>query len=395
MSRYLIVDYERSNFSISQTSWSEDVTPQIIPLSSMTDDATEFVYCTHMCSTFDMDAELITGIIVPALLACMTVAFVTYLYRRYRCHFAALSSFEDRKFGRFPEQAGVNSYSRAFLIRRTLRLVILDLVFVVLDLVLSKGKSEMNISEGPNVPSRRSLKDGSSSSRLRMHWLNGKEYTCINNFKLYVESWSGEAWDWWPLCPSFGQLGGDESTSKWLHLSELSTLSISRHAENPKSLGHRHWTVLERANLQSTAYEGDSSQSQSNSEQSRASSAVTRGLPFEGPFRATSKGNLTYHWDNDDGFKGGMDLSVPFTAVDIVPPSNFAGFILFGVHGSQRLQSAYLRLAHIDVFDKDDDGFFDQMIVEFRRLRGFFRRTFSIWVFHTCEFITVRLSDKP
>ena len=84
-----------------------------------------------------------------------------------------------------------------------------------------------------------------------------------------------------------------------------------------------------------------------------------------------------------------MDSSATITAVDIVPPSKFTGFVLFGVHGSQRLQSAYLRLSQIDVFDKDDDDFFDQMIVEFKRLRGFLRRTFSIWVFHTCEFVTV------
>ncbi len=251
----------------------------------------------------------------------------------------------------------------------------------------------MNNSEGPKASSRPWFKWGSLFSRLLMHWLDGKEFVCINKLKLHVESWSGEAWDWWPLRPSFEQPRGDESRFRWHYLSGLFTSPWLRHTENRKSFRHRHKSVLEEADPQSTANEGDSWHSQSDSEQSRAKSTITGGLPSERPFQATSNGNSTCHSDNDDISKKGMDPSAPNTAVDIVPPSNFTGFILFGVHGSQRLQSAYLRLAQIDVLDKDDDGFFDQMIVEFGRLRGFLRRTFSIWVFHTCEFIKVRLSD--
>ena len=78
------------------------------------------------------------------------------------------------------------------------------------------------------------------------------------------------------------------------------------------------------------------------------------------------------------------------TAVEIVPPSNLAGFVLFGVHGSKRLQSACLRLAQIDIsVYKDDDSFFNEMTVEYKKLRGFLRRALSIWVFHACEFIMV------
>ena len=76
--------------------------------------------------------------------------------------------------------------------------------------------------------------------------------------------------------------------------------------------------------------------------------------------------------------------------IDIVPPSNLNGFVLFGVHGSKRLQSACLRIAQIDVsVYKDDDSFFNEMTVQYKKLRGFLRLVFSIWVFHTCEFIMV------
>ena len=284
-----------------------------------------------------MDAGLIAGIIFVPMSACIIAAFVTYSYRLYRRQCATLRSIEDKKSRHVPETADVNNYTRDFSIGKPPKLVISHLA-------LSQGKSQMNISEGPNALSRPSLKGRSLFSPLRMHWSNGKEYTWTNELKLYVESWSGEAWDWWPLCPSF---------------------------EQPE--------------------EGDFSQSQPNSEQSRSNSAITGGIPF----RAASKGNPTYQSHNDHVSNEGTDRSAPNTAVEIVPPSNFTGFILFGVHGSQRLQSAYLRLAQIEVNDKDDDEFFDQLIVEFRRLRGFLRRAISIWVFHTCEFIMVRLSDRP
>ena len=76
--------------------------------------------------------------------------------------------------------------------------------------------------------------------------------------------------------------------------------------------------------------------------------------------------------------------------VEIIPSSNTTGFVLFGVYGSKRLQSASLRLAQINVaVYSDDDSFFDEMAVQYRKLRGFLRRIFSIWVFHTCEFIMV------
>jgi len=50
--------------------------------------------------------------------------------------------------------------------------------------------------------------------------------------------------------------------------------------------------------------------------------------------------------------------SVANTAVDFVPVSKMAGFVLFGMSVSRRLQSARLHLAQIDVeVFKDDDSF--------------------------------------
>ena len=85
--------------------------------------------------------------------------------------------------------------------------------------------------------------------------------------------------------------------------------------------------------------------------------------------------------DSDDG----KDV-----VLDINPPSQLKGFILFGAQGAKRLQPASPRLTQIDVEAcKDDDGFFDELAVQFGKLRGFFRRTFSIWQFRTCEFVMV------
>ena len=108
------------------------------------------------------------------------------------------------------------------------------------------------------------------------------------------------------------------------------------------------------------------------------------------PSPPTSEGDSSDQPGDEAGSRKDHDASAEGTAVEIVPLSNLTGFVLFGVHGSKRLQSACLRLAQIDVaVYKDDDSFFDEMTVQYRKLRGFLRRVFSIWVFQTCEFIMV------
>jgi len=84
-------------------------------------------------------------------------------------------------------------------------------------------------------------------------------------------------------------------------------------------------------------------------------------------------------------------------ALNITPPSSLTGYILFGVLGSTRLRSARLHLAQIDVQKvKDDDGFFDEMTAQYKILRGPLLRLFSIWQFHTCDFILVSyFTSKP
>lgn len=104
----------------------------------------------------------------------------------------------------------------------------------------------------------------------------------------------------------------------------------------------------------------------------------------------TSEGDSSDQPDDESGSRKDHDASTTSTAVEIVPLSKLTGFVLFGVHGSKRLQNAFLRLAQIDIaVHKDDDSFFDEMTVQYRKLRGFLRRIFSIWVFQTCEFIMV------
>ena len=77
-------------------------------------------------------------------------------------------------------------------------------------------------------------------------------------------------------------------------------------------------------------------------------------------------------------------------ALEIVQPSPLRGFVIFGVHGSRRLQELRVRLAQIDVeVFKSDDDFFDEMTAQYRELRGYMRWVFSIWIFRTCELVVV------
>lgn len=67
------------------------------------------------------------------------------------------------------------------------------------------------------------------------------------------------------------------------------------------------------------------------------------------------------------------------TAVSINPSSRLSGFVLYGVQGSKRLHPARTRMAQIDTrIHKDDDSFFDEMAIEYKRLHGGVRYLFSI-----------------
>ena len=137
--------------------------------------------------------------------------------------------------------------------------------------------------------------------------------------------------------------------------------------------------------------------SQRNSSTStRTSRSSKPGTSAENSSSATSEKGSSDQTDDEAGSGKETNPSGAGTAVDIVPPSRMTGFVLYGVHGSKRLQSACLRLAQIDVaVCKDDDSFFYEMTVQYKRLRGFIRRVFSIWVFHTCEFMMVCSIGSP
>lgn len=113
-------------------------------------------------------------------------------------------------------------------------------------------------------------------------------------------------------------------------------------------------------------------------------------------FSATSDGDTSDIPDDDSdpergrepgGLHSSPDKDV---AVSIVPESRLKGFLLFGIHGSKRLQPGKIRLAQIDVeVHRDDDSFFDEIVMQYKKMRGYMRWIFSIWCFRTCEFIVV------
>ena len=133
-----------------------------------------------------------------------------------------------------------------------------------------------------------------------------------------------------------------------------------------------------------TRSESHSSTSTSTSRSSESEVSAGSSSP------ATSEDDSSDQPDDEADSRKNPNASATSTAVDIVPLSNLTGFVLFGVHGSKRLQNACLRLAQIDVaVYNNDDSFFDEMTVQYGKLRGFLRRVFSIWIFETCEFIMV------
>lgn len=125
------------------------------------------------------------------------------------------------------------------------------------------------------------------------------------------------------------------------------------------------------------------------------------------PATSDSSNQATYPADLRENQGSGEDAGPPQASfsLDVFGPSGLKGYILFGVYGSKRLRSPRTHLAQIDVAKcKNDDGFFDEMRVQYKALRGSFRWLFSIWQFDTCEFVAVctifltetagRVSDK-
>ena len=137
--------------------------------------------------------------------------------------------------------------------------------------------------------------------------------------------------------------------------------------------------LADSTNSDSAEFSGDQSSD------GRLSSATSETHSSEVP-----EGDL----DGDNALSPGVNDARPQkdVTIDIQKLSEMKGFILFGVHGSRRLQRPRIRMVQIDVEQKDDDGFFNEITQEYKKLRGYMRWIFSIWSFHTCEFIRVLLT---
>lgn len=177
---YLIVDYERLNFSVLQNKWSRDSTPQIVPISttnnrnSVVNESDSSTNDGKAISSHKMTAGKIADITVAAFLICAIATKVAGFY------------FNHRRRRRKEEQP-----------------------------VDSKVVQARDPLEELDTSSKPSPEADSSSVNLRMHVLNGEEYNPVNSIQLYVENLTRYAWDWWPLRPSFRELLKNEIRIQW------------------------------------------------------------------------------------------------------------------------------------------------------------------------------------
>ncbi|KAL6722351.1 hypothetical protein ACLMJK_001458 [Lecanora helva] len=240
-------------------------------------------------------------------------------------------------------------------------------------------------------------KDKTQASTYNIQVLERREnYGFANRAKGYVEDLTTESWDWWPLKPRLGPLKPDEARIQWrcagghLHTAEIPATDIRLLDALPKDSKiqqENHEFARQTAEKLQTITTSDSSSSSSDrpfsgdSSASQASSATSD--------TGSSNGTEEEQEQNDNGKSSERDPNRgKDVVVDIEPPRQLKGFVLFGVLGARRLHAAKTRLAQIDVEAfSDDDSFFDELYVQYKRLRGFFRWTFSIWQFRTCEFI--------
>ena len=137
------------------------------------------------------------------------------------------------------------------------------------------------------------------------------------------------------------------------------------------------------ANSELSSSSESSQTSQNHSSASQPSSVTSDNDTSDLPSNSSDR-------DRTDKQGGREPQSNEELTLDMIPPSHLKGFVLFGVHGSKRLRRGKIRMAQIDVdIHKDDDSFFDEMILQYKNLRGYMRRIFSIWCFRTCELVKV------
>ncbi|KAK3171634.1 hypothetical protein OEA41_003718 [Lepraria neglecta] len=259
--------------------------------------------------------------------------------------------------------------------------------------------SSMTESSVPTAATR--MDHRTSKYPANIHICDGEEYTIANSMKGYIEDVTAESWDWWPFEPRYRQLKPSDVRVKWscakqklehTHSSELQRVNVTSFQQSSRgsTLGDNNALIAGASSkLTPTALVvSDRGSSTNSSERSGSQSSPDRSSSV------TSEGSLS---DQAEDEQGSDDQITPdkgarppgrSVAVDIVRPSTLRGFILFGVLGAKRLRNARLRLAQIDVaIFIDDDSFFDEMMVQYKKLRGYMRWIFSIWQFRTCEFV--------
>ena len=162
---------------------------------------------------------------------------------------------------------------------------------------------------------------------------------------------------------------------------ELTDLAQDFHARliNPGCINSVH-SGINSAGLATDDTSSDSSRQQ----------ASTRTSEEHSETSATSQSSDSD--DRDDQNYSFNDQRAPDdnTTIEINALGKIKGFVLLGVKGAKRLRGARTRLAQIDTETyKDDDSFFDEMAVQFKKLRGCMRYFFSIWAFGSCQLVVV------
>ncbi len=185
----------------------------------------------------------------------------------------------------------------------------------------------------------------------------------------------------------------------------MSRRELLTFADNIQESGYTHSLEIPRTTAQSLlasdhgSRKGDEPSEPSDSDRnsssdsgrcSSGSSQSSQGSPVTSDNESSEQQDEDAESNNDRKRGEPTPNENKCVAIDIDPPSKLKGFVLFGVQGSKRLQPARTRLAQIDIeVYKDDNTFFDEMAVQYTKLRGLIRGLFSIWGFRSCELISV------
>ncbi|MCJ1434071.1 hypothetical protein MMC27_003437 [Xylographa pallens] len=339
---YLLVDYDRSLFSISQASFPDPWECQsIVPIYRSSN-----VVAWH--GRFDDDKTTFLYLVASIMLLFWSI--ILFLYLTYALWGCKKTSYATQKSFRRELQILKASVSR--LVHSNL----------LPDTVLSEVSAFL--SELGSVPP--SLISIVSQDRLGT----------INQLKIYIEELTGVDWYWWPLRPREKSLLPNYSRVRW---SCACGEEISKDVLT--AIADRLGEIISQQKSTTRPTSGASEEIPTGQQNTRSALTTT----FSDFDKIPSLYTTSYDASAPSPL-GYTNTISDYSMNASLKPEIQDRFVFVGI-----TKGNIVSLVQINVKDRVDDVFFECLKTEYKKCRGLIRRLLGIWRYSHCDFVKVGL----